>query len=114
MQKKVTAVDLDPVAVDSAKKNVSYNDIDNVEVLHGDLMEIVEGKADIVVANIIADVIIFLSEGVKEFINDGGYFISSGIILARQEDVINKLKSCGFEILEVINDGEWACIVSKA
>lgn len=111
---KVIAVDLDPVAVDSAKKNVSYNHIDNVEVLHGDLMEVVEGKADIVVANIIADVIIFLAEGVKEFIKRDGYFISSGIILSRQEDVINKLKSCGFEILEVINDGEWACIVSKA
>ncbi|HCQ90019.1 MAG TPA: 50S ribosomal protein L11 methyltransferase [Clostridium sp.] len=111
---KVIAVDLDPVAVDSARKNVSYNHIDNVEVLHGDLMEVVEGKADIVVANIIADVIIFLAEDVKEFIKREGYFISSGIILSRQEDVINKLKSCGFEILEVINDGEWACIVSKA
>lgn len=111
---KVIAVDLDPVAVDSARKNVSYNHIDNVEVLHGDLMEVVEGKADIVVANIIADVIIFLAEGVKDFIKREGYFISSGIILSRQEDVINKLKSCGFEILEVINDSEWACIVSKA
>ncbi|WP_454053562.1 50S ribosomal protein L11 methyltransferase [Clostridium sp. Marseille-Q7071] len=111
---KVIAVDLDPVAVDSARKNVSYNHIDNVEVLHGDLMEVVEGKADIVAANIIADVIIFLAEDVKEFIKREGYFISSGIILSRQEDVINKLKSCGFEILEVINDGEWACIVSKA
>ncbi|WP_291560387.1 MULTISPECIES: 50S ribosomal protein L11 methyltransferase [unclassified Clostridium] len=111
---KVIAVDLDPVAVDSARKNVSYNHMDNVEVLHGDLMEVVEGKADIVVANIIADVIIFLAEDVKEFIKREGYFISSGIILSRQEDVINKLKSCGFEILEVINDGEWACIVSKA
>lgn len=111
---KVIAVDLDPVAVDSARKNVSYNHIDNVEVLHGDLMEVVEGKADIVVANIIADVIIFLAEGIKKFIKKEGYFISSGIILSRQEDVINKLKSCGLEILEVINDGEWACIVSKA
>ena len=43
-------------------------------------MEVVEGKADIVVANIIADVIIFLVDEVKEFIVQGGRFISSGII----------------------------------
>lgn len=111
--KDVVAVDLDPVAVDSAKKNVGYNNIDNISVLHGDLMEVVEGKADIVVANIIADVIIFLTEGVKKFLNKDGYFITSGIILAKQDEVQEKMKACGFEVVEVINDGEWACVIGK-
>lgn len=111
--KHVVAVDLDPVAVDSAKKNVGYNNISNIEVLHGDLMEVVNGKAEIVVANIIADVIIFLVEGVKEFLNKDGYFITSGIILAKVDEVVEKFKQCGFEIVEVIRDGEWACVIGK-
>ncbi len=110
---KVIGVDLDPVAVDSAKNNVSFNDLNNIEILYGDLMEVVNGKADIVVANIIADVIIFLTETVKQFIKDEGYFISSGIILERRQSVIDKLEQCGFEIVEVMEDGEWVCIVSK-
>lgn len=111
--KEVIGVDLDPVAVKSASENVKYNDVDNIKILHGNLMEVVQGKADIVVANIIADVIIFLTDGVKDFIVPGGRFICSGIILDRKDDVVNKLESSGFNIEEVNVDGEWVCIVAK-
>ncbi|MCM8710404.1 50S ribosomal protein L11 methyltransferase [Clostridium sp. SYSU_GA19001] len=110
--KKVVGVDLDPVAIDSAKSNVKFNNLNNIEILHGNLMEVVEGKADIVVANIIADIIILLSEDVKKFLQPGGYFISSGIIKDRKEDVVNKLTSIGFNIKEVNTLGEWVCIVA--
>ena len=111
--KKVIGVDLDPVAVDSAKQNVSYNDIDNIEILYGDLMEVVKGKANIVIANIMADIIMFLTKQVKAFIVEGGYFISSGIILSKKDEVINKLTECGFKIEEINIEGEWVCIVAK-
>ncbi len=111
--KKVIGVDLDPVAVVSAKQNVSYNDLNNIEILYGDLMEVVKGKANIVIANIMADIIMFLTEGVKPFIVDGGYFISSGIILSKKDEVLDKLKSCGFKIEEINIEGEWVCIVAK-
>ncbi len=111
--KEVIGVDLDPVAVKSASENVKYNDISNIKILEGNLMEVVKGKADIVIANIIADIIIFLTEGVKDFIVPGGRFISSGIIKERKDDVISKLESCGFNIEEVNIDGEWVCIVAK-
>lgn len=111
--KEVIGVDLDPVAVKSAGENVKYNNIDNIKVLEGNLMEVVEGKADIVVANIIADVIIFLVDGVKDFIVPGGRFISSGIIKDRKDDVVRKLEESGFTIEEVNVDGEWVCIVAR-
>lgn len=112
--KKVVGVDLDPVAVDSARENVKLNNLDNIEILYGNLMDVVEGKANIVVANILADIIILLSDDVKKFIEKGGYFISSGIILSRKDDVINKLEQLGFTIEEVNTDGEWCCIIAKA
>lgn len=110
---KTIGVDLDPVAVDSAKQNILYNDINNIEILYGDLMEVVKGKANIVIANIMADIIMFLTEQVKAFIIDGGYFISSGIILCKKDEVINKLTECGFTIEEINVEGEWVCIVAK-
>jgi ribosomal protein L11 methyltransferase len=112
--KRVVGVDLDPVAVSCAKENVQFNKLDNIEIFQGDLMEVVEGKADIVVANIIADVIIFLSGEVKKFILPGGLFIASGIIGERSKDVENKLIESGFEIVEVNTQEDWVCIVSKA
>lgn len=110
---KVIGVDLDPVAVKSSKENISYNELNNIEILEGNLMEVVNGKADIVVANIIADIIIFLTDGVKDFIKNKGYFISSGILNSRKQDVIDKLENSGFEIVEVKEQGEWVCIISR-
>lgn len=110
--KKVTAVDLDPVAVESALKNVSYNNIRNIRVFQGNLMEDVHGKADIIVINIIADVILSLTEEVKKFLVSQGVFICSGIIIDRKEEVAENLRNNGFFIKEINEDGEWVCIVS--
>ena len=111
--KLAVGVDLDPVAVESAKENVGFNNIDNIEILHGNLIEVIDGKADIVVANIIAEIICILTEDVSRLIKPNGYFITSGIIHDRVEMVTNKLEECGFEVVKVNKDGEWNCIIAK-
>ncbi|MEO2507113.1 50S ribosomal protein L11 methyltransferase [Clostridium paraputrificum] len=111
--KLAVGVDLDPVAVESAKENVGFNNIDNIEILHGNLIEVIDGKADIVVANIIAEIICILTEDVSRVIKSNGYFITSGIIHDRVEMVTNKLEECGFEVVKVNKDGEWNCIIAK-
>lgn len=106
-------VDLDPVAVESSKENVEYNKLDNIEILHGNLVEVIDGKADIVVANILAEIICILTDDVKRVLKDGGVFITSGIIHDRVDMVCEKLESTGFEVVEKNRDGEWNCIVAK-
>lgn len=108
--KKVTAVDLDKVAAEVAVSNVRFNNADNVEVVNGNLMDLVKGKADIIVANIIADIIMFLAKDVKNYLKDGGVFISSGIIKGRKDDVIEKLNEEGYNIINVTEEGEWTAI----
>ena len=112
--KKAVGVDLDPVAVESAKENVSYNNLDNIEVLYGNLVEVIEGKVDIVVANIIAEIICILIDDVKRVLKQGGMFITSGIIHERVKMVTDKLEESGFEVIKVNKDGEWNCIIAKA
>lgn len=111
--KKAVGVDLDPVAVESSLENIKYNNLDNIEILHGNLLDVIEGKADIVVANIIAEVICILTEDVSKAINPGGYFITSGIIHDRVDMVTNKLEECGFTVEKINKDGEWNCIIAK-
>ena len=110
---KVIGVDLDEVAVTSAKENVLHNDLTNVQILHGDLLDVVKGKANVVVANIIADVIIYLCDVIPKVLVSGGYFIASGIINDKKDEVVQKLNQSGFEIIEVTKDGEWTAVVSK-
>lgn len=111
---KVIAVDLDKLAVKVSRENVDLNGFSNtIDVRYGDLTDVIEEKADVIVANIIADIIAKLSENIADFMKDGGYFISSGIINDKKDFVISKLKENNFDIIEENNDGEWNCIVSK-
>ncbi|MCR1897848.1 50S ribosomal protein L11 methyltransferase [Irregularibacter muris] len=108
---KVVAVDLDPVAVQVARKNITLNDLDHVvEVREGNLFDVIHEKADIVVANIIADIIISLSKDVHKFLVDKGIFIASGIILDRLDDVKEALEKQNITILSIKKMGEWAAI----
>ena len=111
--KLAVGVDLDPVAVESSIENVGYNNLKNIEILHGNLVEVIDGKADIVVANILAEIICILTDDVKRVLKDSGVFITSGIIHDRVDMVCEKLEATGFEVIEKNRDGEWNCIVAK-
>lgn len=110
----VLAVDLDEVAVKVSKENIELNKVEgSVNALHGNLMEVVTDKADIVVANIIADIIKILAKDIKQFMKDDAVFISSGIIHAKVDEVKEALTQNGLEIVHVESLGEWNAIVSK-
>ena len=110
--KKVIGVDLDEVAVDAARENVAFNGLTNVDILHGNLIDIIKGQANIFVANIIADIVIYLSEVIKPLLKEKGLFIASGIINDRKEDVVAAIEKNGFKILEVRQLGEWVSVVA--
>ena len=112
--KEVVAGDLDEVAVKVSKENCEINHVsDKVVVKHGSLFEVGDSKADVIVANIIADIIKILAKDVSKFLKEDGVFISSGIILAKIDEVCEALEENGFEIVKVERLGEWSAIVSK-
>lgn len=116
------AVDIDPNAVDIAYQNAERNNIDKSKytVKAGDIItntalqeEIAKDKYDVVVANIVADVIIALAPKAKEYIKEGGVFITSGIIEDRIDDVKEALEKCGFKIESIKQRKDWASIVCR-
>ncbi|WP_036931559.1 50S ribosomal protein L11 methyltransferase [Proteocatella sphenisci] len=111
---KATGVDLDPVAVRVAKENIILNHLEErIDIVQGNLTDVIKDKADIVVANIMADIILILLEDVREFIKDDGLFISSGIILEKREAVEEGLLDKNFKIIEVETKGEWCAITAQ-
>ncbi|PKM96194.1 MAG: 50S ribosomal protein L11 methyltransferase [Firmicutes bacterium HGW-Firmicutes-1] len=111
---KISAIDLDKAAVKVSKENVELNHLEaQISVFHGDLISQVNEKADLVVANIMADIILVLVDDIKRVLKNDGLFISSGIILDRLDEVKSKLISSNFEIIEITNHGEWVAITSK-
>ena len=111
---KLVAIDLDPSCVRISKENIEKNNLsDKIDVRQGDLLEVLEGKADVIVANIIAEAILSITSSVKNYLKDGGIFISSGIILDKRDSVLESLKDNGFKIEEIKTQGEWVCIISS-
>ena len=111
--KLAIGVDLDPVAVESSIENVGYNNLNNIEILHGNLVEVIDSKAEIVVANILAEIICILTDDIKRVLKENGIFITSGIIHDRVDMVCDKLEASGFEVIDKNIDGEWNCIVAR-
>ena len=111
---QVHALDLDLVAVNSAKENVELNKVDHlVEVFHGNLLDTVKEPADVVVANILAEIIMTFTDDAFSIVKPGGYFVTSGIIGAKKEDVKGALTASGFEIEEVLMMEDWVAIIAK-
>lgn len=107
-------VDIDETAVRTANENAAVNGVaDRFTAIAGDLVDKVEGKYDIVVANIVADAIIALSASVPRFMKDGALYIVSGIIDSRADDVISAIQD-SFEIVEENVLGGWYCFVLKS
>ena len=111
---KAVGVDIDEVAVRTAKENAELNGVaDKFTAIHGSFTDKVEGKFDIVLANIVADAIIFLSKGVKDFMKEGSVYIMSGIIDTRADEVKAEVGKY-FDIIEEHLDGGWVCLAAKA
>lgn len=111
---KVKAVDLDPVAVRVARENVANNHLtERIQVEHGNLADVLTGSADVVVANIIADIIIVLAEDLERILRPGGVCLASGIISERQQDVVNALETKGLLIEQVDDEKGWVLIRAR-
>ena len=107
----VLAIDIDRVAVRVAEENARINGFEGlIRCKAGDLLENVEEQADVVIANIIADVIIMMAEPVRRHIKDGGRFICSGISSERKQDVLDELDRAGYTVLDVYERGGWCAI----
>ena len=110
----VLGIEIDPVAVEVSRENLELNGCgENVRVIEGDLTKGVDYEADIVVANLMADLVIMLSPDVRRHMRPGAKYISSGIIDEKLDVVVAAIKACGFTIEEVAEDGMWRAVVAS-
>lgn len=113
--KSIIGCDIDEVAVKVAGENAALNHVeDRISFHKGDLTSQVEGSFQIICANIVADVIIRLSEDAGRYLAQGGIFIVSGIIDSREQDVLHALDRNGFAVIERRTSGGWVALACKA
>lgn len=111
---KVTAVDVDEVAARITGENCGLNGAEGkVSAFRGTLEDIKPEKVDVVVANIIANVIVDISKIIPYYLKAGSFFVTSGIIRDRKQEVLDTYSKLGFTCEETLEMGEWVAIVFK-
>lgn len=112
---EVRAYDLDEIAVTIARINIKLNKVSDVTTIaQNNLLEgVEENSADVIVANILAEVILRFTDDVARVVKTGGSFIASGIIQQKKDLVKAALVAAGFEITETILMEDWVAIIAK-
>ena len=112
--KDIQAVDYDDSVIKIVEENLAQNNVqDIVSVAQSDLMQNVHGKANLVIANIIADIIIRLFDQLDEHLEEDGTLLTSGIIEDRIDDVIDAADAHGYQVVKRLENKGWACITFK-
>ncbi len=111
--KDIMAVDIDPEAIDSTKRNAAINGCeDRINVVHGDLTKGLSYRADVVVANLISDLVVMLSPDVAAHCKGRGLYISSGIIDGTEDRCRKAVEDAGFEIIDQLHDDCWTAFAA--
>ena len=113
------ALDIDPNAVRVSHENAELNNFsgkfeavcDNILDPESEIRTKVSGKKyNVIVANIVADIIIRLSDFIYDYLEEDGLFIVSGIITERENDVLNALNKNSFKVIDRSEKKGWVCI----
>ena len=118
----VVGTDLDPCAVSAVEENKESNGIprEAFELMIGNIIDEKEvqdaagyEKYDIVTANILADVLVPLTPVIVRQMKKGGVYITSGILVVKEEEVKKAVAEAGLQVVEVTRQGEWVSITAR-
>lgn len=119
---EVVGTDLDADCMISTHENMKVNHLDEKlgTFYVGNLIDDVDlqkqvgtEEYDIVVANILADVIIPMAPVIPDRLRKGGYFITSGIIDFKEDEVRDAIEKTGLKVIEINHQGEWVNITAQ-
>ena len=109
---EIKAVDLDKLAVDVSRENFALNNLENrIAVEEASLLTKETKKYNIIVANILAHIIELMLDDAYKLLEDGGYYITSGIIKDKKDELLEKMLERGFKLVEETSDNEWYSFV---
>lgn len=105
---------MDEVAVRAAKENMDMNPVaKDVEVAANDLLKGITVEADVIVANILADIIVLMLEDAWRLLKPKGTLIISGIIEDKKTMVLEAVENVGFVIDQIFQQKDWYAMIIK-
>ncbi len=113
---RVFGLDIDPHAVDNARRNLELNQLSGqVLFSQGSIQEAGElippGEVTLLLANILAPILIdLLDQGMADLLTEGGVLILSGILEDQLDWVLEKAVEKGLRLLKTYTEVDWKAI----
>lgn len=119
----IVATDIDPIAVDVSRENITINDGHhriNGEGKSGIALAVADGFAseeiqsdapfDAIIANILAGPLIEMAADLTRNVRDEGTIILSGLLITQRDDVLAAYAAQGATLTDEKHDGDWAAL----
>lgn len=107
---ELLAIDIDPLAVDAAQRNVIANSLGNILVREATLSDI-SGRFDMIAANLLSEILISIASDLATHLEPNGVAVLSGILLGQEDDVKKAMQKAGLRLMEELVDGTWVSLV---
>jgi ribosomal protein L11 methyltransferase len=110
----VLAIDNDPLACITAKRNARANGLRHITFSTGDILNHrLEGKFKIITANLFSEVVIQALPIWLRHLAPGGHLILSGILRTQEAAVVRALRRHCFEVPEIRRRGKWIALLAQ-
>lgn len=108
----VVGFDIDEWSVENTQHNAAINEVDNIEVFHGDahVLSHVSGVFDVVLANINRNILLNDMPAYLEIMNAGSVLIISGFYEEDVKLLDEKANSLGLVKTSQKSDNHWCCL----
>lgn len=112
---EVVGYDIDEWSSENAIHNAELNCVGNMKVMLGDasVLKSVEGKFDVVLANINRNILLADMPAFVSVMADDSLLILSGFYASDVDLLIEKASSLGLSKIDSKSDSEWTCLVLK-
>lgn len=112
---EVVGYDIDEWSSENAIHNAELNGVGNMKVMLGDasVLKSVEGKFDVVLANINRNILLADMPAFVSVMADNSLLILSGFYASDVDLLIEKASSLGLSKIDSKSDSEWTCLVLK-
>lgn len=108
----VLAIDNDPDAVETAKRNISRNRLEHIVNVSNQDIASIQPAYNLVVANITRDTLVAMAMVLAKLLASEGFLVLSGILKGDQETSIREIYTRqGLSLLETLGKDEWVALL---
>lgn len=112
--RRVLAIDSDPLACATAKRNARANRVRNIEFSTSDILrQKLTGKFEIITANLFSEILIEALPIWSRHLAPGAHLILSGILRSQESAVVRALRRHSFTASEIRRRGKWIALLAQ-